>query len=174
MKLMRATCGLCLAAALAMASPAQAESPKDPLTAGLLGGIVGFGAGYYYTHETTKALIFTGVDAGLVGGILASDEDGIRWGLGAGLLASHIWQGVDGAKAARRDNARHFLPFGVDLSASAFTGFNSSRMNSLYAEGGHSRDLAWALNASSAMQPPLRFGVGFEDRSVGLSYHTNF
>ena len=173
MKLIRTVCGMCLAAAMT-ASPAQAEGSKDPTTAGLLGGIVGFGAGYYYTHETTWGITFSAVDAGLVGGIVAADDDGLRWGLGAGLLASHIWQGLDGAQAAKRDNARHLLPFSVDLGASGLTGFDSSRVNALYAQGGASRDLAYALHASSAMQQPWRFGVGFEDRSVGLSYNTNF
>jgi len=163
-----------LTAILTTFAPANAEGAKDPTTAGLLGGLVGFGAGYYYTHETTKGIGFSVLDAGLIGGIAATDEDGLQWGLGAGLLASHIWQGLDGANAARRDNRRHRLPFGLDLSATGLGTWDSSRLHDLFAAGGPSRDLAWSFQALATSQPALSFGVGWSDSSVGVRYQTSF
>lgn len=154
--------------------PARAEGPKDTTTAGLLGGLVGFGAGYYYTHETTKGLAFSALDIGLIAGLAASDEDGLQWGLGAGLLASHVWQGFDAAAAAGRDNRRHLLPCGVDLSPAGLGSWDSGRASRLFATGGASRDLAAAYRSRAAARPAFNLHLGFADRAVGVRYQADF
>jgi len=136
--------------------------------------VVGFGAGYYYAHETTLGLAFSALDVGLLAGLVASDETGLQWGLGAGLLASHIWQGLDGVSAAGRDQRRHGLPFGIQFTGAGAGSWSSGRWHEFDTAGGASRDLAWTYQALAATQPAFTLRLGLADASVGVSYRTHF
>lgn len=174
--------GCLLAVAVVGLAPAPSmaqDTEKDPLTAGLLGGLLGFGSGYYYTKNYTKGAIFSGVDLGLVIALAVTEDDEAQLGWGLGLVATHIWQGFDGAAEARKYNRRHgfgFLGTGVDmnLGLSPMAGYSSEQVNSLWAEGGTSRDLAYGLSLAKESQTPFRFNLGVSDPGVGMSWSTGF
>ncbi|MCZ7599887.1 MAG: hypothetical protein M5U09_22130 [Gammaproteobacteria bacterium] len=128
----------------------------------------------YYTPRDHQGLAFSALDIGLIAGLAASDEDGLQWGLGAGLLASHVWQGFDAAAAAGRDNRRHLLPCGVDLSPAGLGSWDSGRASRLFAMGGASRDLAAAYRSRAAARPAFNLHLGFADRAVGVRYQADF
>lgn len=158
----------------ALAAPrAQAEDVKDPGVAAALGGIVGLGAGYYYLEDYTKGPIFTAVDAGLIVGLVADDDNSSWWGLG--LLASHVWQGWDGYQQARaHPMGMRMLPVGMQFARTGLGGISSTDINALYGLGGADRDRALAMGYARSFQPPLSFHASLEDRGIGMSYGWKF
>ncbi|NUQ01640.1 MAG: hypothetical protein HUU35_17490 [Armatimonadetes bacterium] len=169
-------------AALALAltpEPGQAQTRKDPLTAGLLGGLLGFGAGHYYMEDYGKAAFFTGLDLGLGIATIVVEPEDTKLAFGLGLLASHIYQGIDASNLAKRhpQGMRLFgvdLPFGMGFATGPFDDLTSSRVESLWAEGGASRDRALGLSMMRQYAPPLKMNVGVADPSLGFSWSNQF
>ena len=113
-----------LLVALLLGPPASAGE-REPVVAGVLGVVPGFGAGYYYAGHSGKALTFTVVDTALMAGTAAffvAGVDGVFDHLFTArgpdhadtLLAlsavcawarigSGIYQGIDGALTVAAD-----------------------------------------------------------------------
>lgn len=169
---------------LSAGKPATAEE-KSPVAAGVLSGLVGFGAGHYYAAEPNKGIIFTATDLGLVIGAAiahSNDEDGLATGLWLGLLGVRIYQTIDGIDAAHRYNKRHgfgFLDyskpnFGMSFSSSVFGDYRSDRFADLWAEGGASRDMALAYKRTREFKSPWSLDLAVADLGVGCSWNGTF
>lgn len=168
------------------ASRAEAASgEKSGTAAGLLGGLIGLGTGYYYAGNSTKGAIFTVADLGLRGGFLAAagnDNGGVAGVCFVGMLASAIYQGVDGAAEAGRQNQKRGVslmgwesPLGFEFGMATMSAWDSGRIETLWANGGADRDRALGASLLRNTRRPHSLSVGLgSDTSVGLGWSTNY
>lgn len=171
---------------LSLTPPASAASgDKSPVAAGLLGGLIGLGTGYYYAGNAKKGLTFTLVDIGIRSAFLASasdDNNGLALASGSLMLVSALYQGIDGAAEAGRRNRRRGagflgmdLPLGFECGPATLPGWDSSFTASLWAKGGADRDRALAASLMRDARQPVTLSLGLgQDTSVGVGWSTNF
>lgn len=159
---------------LLVTAPAAAQ--KDDGAAAALGGIIGFGTGYYYLGAHDKGPLFTAIDGGLVVGLILTDDRDTQLLFGLGLLGSHIFQAVDGLNEAHRRGI-HYASHPLDrfvFGAGDFGFFNTVDVLDLRAEGGFAADQAGALLRYNQMLPALRFHADVTNPGVGVSYRLSF
>ncbi len=52
--------------------PPEVLRPRSPALGLALGGVIGFGSGYYYAGEATRGLVYTVIDGVLVGALMGT------------------------------------------------------------------------------------------------------
>ncbi|MBI2299584.1 MAG: hypothetical protein HYU66_11700 [Armatimonadetes bacterium] len=162
-------------ACVMLATPAT-YAEKSAGAAASLGGIIGFGTGYYYLGNNQKGPLFTAIDGGLVVGIIVADDDPRLW-LGLGLLGSHVYQAVDGLNEGHRHGlsmVSRRQPIGLQLGFGDFGFYDSTRVGAWRSRGGEWADLASWASKRNELMPTWRVHCDAVSRGVGLSYNSRF
>ena len=174
---------LVVALAIGVMAGGPVAAKPDPTACGLVGGLVGFGSGFYMARDPMQGYIFTAVDLGLGVGYAASDSDGTKVFCLLARLGTSVYEGLGGAAAANRYNRRNPLSFSsaqgrpsFGLTMGGFGGnpYDGSHLHALWAQGGRYRDLAAAGERWRSLQPTWQGCLDFDQQAVGAVWSSSF